>query len=431
MANPNPVPAYLDRYGEAKTSLPGPVGLRDEAMALFEQNGFPAVKREAWRYTRLSPLTAQTVALAQPAEIDPAFIDAHRVDGAATMVFVNGFYDAGLSRLDDVPQGVRLTSLAAALAAGDGQAAGQLQAANSQDPDEALVALNTAFTGDGAVIVASSGASGDRPVQLLHVASGPGMTHPRHLVVAEDGAVLSVVETYIGQDGAAYWTNAVAQITVGVGAKLDWVKYQGEAADAYHISAMRVRLEKEAAFDAYFFARGGAIGRDDIAVDVAGEGVRCGLNGVTLGRGKQSLTTLTSLDHAIAGSNSDQVFKSVLDEGAQGAFQGKVIVRQDAQQTQAHQSNKNLLLARTAEANTKPELEIFADDVACSHGATVGELDGEALFYLRSRGLDDATARRLLVEGFIAEIVERIPVTGARDHIAGEIGDWMSEASDV
>lgn len=433
MANPNPVPAYLDRYGEAKAGLPGASGLRDEAMALFEANGFPAVKREAWRYTRLSPLTAEAIATAGRVDIDPALVEAHRIDGAATMVFVNGLYDEDLSRLDPLPQGVRLTSLASALAAGDDQLIGQLKAANSDNPDEALVALNTAFTGDGAVIVASSGAAGDVPIQLLHIASGPGMTHPRHLVVAEDGSALSVVETYVGQEGNAYWTNAVVQITLGVGATLSWVKYQGEAAEAYHIAAMRVRLAKDANLDAYFFATGSAIGRDDVSVEIAGEGARCGLNGVSLGRGKQSLTTLTSLDHAVAGANSDQTFKSVLDEGAQAAFQGKVIVRPDAQQTEAHQTNHNLLLARSAEVNTKPELEILADDVACSHGATVGELDKEAMFYLLSRGLDQATARRLLVEGFIAEIVDRVPVSGARNQISREVGKWLGgeETGDV
>lgn len=437
MANPNPVPGYMDRYGDAKSSLPGPSSLRDEAIGLFERNGFPAVKREAWRYTRLSPLTAEIAAPAQPAEIDPAYVDAHRIDGAATMVFVNGFYDDRLSRLDRLPKGVELTSLAVALTAGDdqltGQLTGQLRAANSEDPDEALVALNTAFTGDGAVIVAASEASGDIPIQLLHVASGPGMTHPRHLVVVEDGSALSVVETYIGQGSDSYWTNAVVQITVGDGAKLDWVKYQGEAAEAYHIAAMRVRLAENAEFNAGFFALGGAIGRDDIAVTVAGSGARCALNGVTLGRGKQSLTTLTSLDHAVAGANSDQAFKSVLDEGAQAAFQGKVIVRPDAQKTEAHQTNHNLLLARSAEVNTKPELEILADDVACSHGATVGEIDKEAMFYLLSRGLDEATARRLLVEGFVAEIVERVSVAGARDQIARAVGKWLGgeETGDV
>lgn len=433
MANPNPVPAYLDHYGAAKASLPGSSGLRDEAIALFERNGFPAVKREAWRYTRLSPLTAEIAAPSQPTDIDPAFVDGHRVDGAATMVFVNGSYDEGLSRLDPLPKGVQLTSLAAALAAGDDELTGQLRAANSEDPDEALVALNTAFTGDGAVIVASSDASGDVPIQLLHIASGPGMSHPRHIVVAEDGSNLSVVETYIGQGGDAYWTNAVVQIDIGEDAKLDWVKYQGEAAEAYHIAAMRIRLAENAEFDGGFFALGSAIGRDDVAVTVAGSGARCALNGVTLGRGKQSLTTLTSLDHAVAGANSDQAFKSVLDEGAQAAFQGKVIVRPDAQKTEAHQSNHNLLLARTAEVNTKPELEILADDVACSHGATVGEIDKDAMFYLLSRGLDEATARRLLVEGFVAEIVERVSVESARDQIARAVGKWLGseETGDV
>lgn len=433
MANSNPVPAYLDHYGDAKPSLPGSTALRDEAIALFERNGFPEVKREAWRYTRLSPLTTEIAAPSQPADIDPAFVDTHRIDGAATMVFVNGIYDAGLSRLDSLPKDVQLTSLAAALAAGDDQLTGQLRAANSEDPDEALVALNTAFTGDGAVIVASPSVSGGVPIQLLHIASGPGMTHPRHLVVVDDGSALSVVETYIGLGGGAYWTNAVVQINIGEGAKLDWVKYQGEAVEAYHIAAMRVRLAENAEFDAGFFALGSAIGRDDVAVTVAGSGARCALNGITLGRGKQSLTTLTSLDHAVAGANSDQAFKSVLDEGAQAAFQGKVIVRPDAQKTEAHQSNHNLLLARTAEVNTKPELEILADDVACSHGATVGEIDKDAMFYLLSRGLDEATARRLLVEGFVAEIVERVSVEGARDQITQAVAKWLGgeETGDV
>lgn len=418
-------------HASAKAALPGLVSLREQAIASFGENGIPTQTREAWRYTKLTPLAGAGFEPAAPVSLALSDIEALFVPGAVRLSFVNGVFNSELSALDHAPDGLYVSSLAGALARGESEIEDALAALDTRGPDEALIALNTAFTGDGAVLVAKAGATIKTPVQILHWGAGPGMTHPRHLILAEDGAEITVVETYTGRTGAPYWTNAVSQIVAGEGARVRWIKHQREAESAYHISACRLHLAKDSRFDGCVLATGGSVGRDDITVEMAGQGAHCALAGVMLGRGSQNLTTLTVMDHQVPGATSEQLIKSVLDDSAQGTFQGKVIVRADAQKTVAHQTNHNLLLARSAAANTKPELEIFADDVVCSHGATVGELDAEALFYLRARGLDEATAKRLLVEGFIAEVLARIDDAAIRDLVLAEAGKWLGSEGSV
>lgn len=415
----------LALHASAKAALPGLASLREQAIASFGENGMPTQKREAWRYTKLAPLAAAGLNVAAPVSLAPSDIEALFVPGAIRLSFVNGIFNAELSALDHAPDGLYVSDLAGALARGEGEIEDALAALDTRGPDDALIALNTAFTGDGAVLVAKAGATIEAPIQILHYGAGPGMTHPRHLILVEDGAEITVVETYTGRQGDSYWTNAVSQIVVGAGARMRWIKHQREADTAYHISACRLHLATHSNFDGCVLATGGSVGRDDVTVEMAGQGAHCALAGVMLGRGSQNLTTLTAMDHQVPGATSEQLIKSVLDESAQGSFQGKVIVRADAQKTVAHQTNHNLLLARSAAANTKPELEILADDVVCSHGATVGEINAEALFYLRARGLDEATAKRLLIEGFIAEVFERIASDEIRALILAEAGDWL------
>ncbi len=419
----------LALHNSAKAALPGLVSLREQAIASFGENGIPSSKREAWRYTKLSAIAGAGFGagfdVAVPVALSMADVEAHFVPGAIRLAFVNGVFAADLSALGHAPGGLYASDLAGALSRGESEIEDALAALDTRRPDDALVALNTAFTGDGAVLVAKAGVTVATPIQILHYGAGPGMAHPRHLIAAEDGAEITVLETYVGREGAPYWTNAVTQIVAGEGARVRWIKHQREAANAYHISACRVHLAKDSHFEGCVLATGGSVGRDDITVELAGEGAHCALSGVMLGRDSQNLTTLTVMDHQAPGATSEQLIKSVLDDSAQGSFQGKVIVRADAQKTVAHQTNHNLLLARGAAANTKPELEILADDVVCSHGATVGELNAEALFYLRARGLDEPTAKRLLIEGFIAEVFERIDDDIIRDLILAEASIWL------
>jgi Fe-S cluster assembly protein SufD len=246
----------------------------------------------------------------------------------------------------------------------------------------------------------------------------------RNVVMAGKGASATIVEGYFGGP-EAYWTNGVNQFFLGEGARIDHARQQNEGAAAYHIVSNRVRLAADARFDSVTAMLGGAMARNETRVSVTGENAHCRLAGVSLGRDKQLQDSVTVIDHAVPNCVSDQVFKAVLDDSAHAVFQGKVVVKADAQHTDARQANHNILLSRSAEADSKPELEIFADDVQCAHGATVGELDKDMLFYLRSRGLDDRTAKALLVEGFVIEVLERIASRQVRDMFVTGVGGWL------
>jgi Fe-S cluster assembly protein SufD len=414
---------YAEQFERLKPALPGAAALRERAFARYAAHGFPGMKREAWRHTRLGPISAAGFEAAERTELTPADLAAHLLPDALSLVFVNGRLDTALSNVEQAPDGVEIESLAAALARGD-DLAGLLDEAAADTPDDALVALNTALMRDGAVIRIAAGATVETPIHLLFFAKRGGMAQVRNLVLAGAGARATVIESYVG-GGEPYWTNAVSQFVLEPGARIDHARQQAEGPAAYHIAANRVRLAEGAAFDSVSLMLGGAMARNETRVLVAGEGADCRLAGVSLGRGRQLQDNVTVVDHAVPHGTSDQAFKAVLDDQSHAVYQGKVIVRPDAQKTDARQANHNILLARSAEASSKPELEIFADDVKCAHGATVGELDRDMLFYLRARGLDERTARALLVEGFVVEVLERIASPEIRDMFATAVGGWL------
>ncbi|MBI1181434.1 MAG: Fe-S cluster assembly protein SufD [Alphaproteobacteria bacterium] len=417
-----PVP-YADQFERLKPALPGPAGLRERAFERYAAHGFPGLKREAWRYTKLTPIAGAGFEPAGESELTPADVAAHVTSDALTLVFVNGRLDAALSNVEQAPRGVTIESLGTALARGD-DLSDWLDQAATDSPDDALVALNTALMNDGAVIRIDDGVRVEAPIHLLFFAKRGGMAQVRNVVVAGKGARATIFEGYFG-GAESYWTNAVNQFFLAPGARIEHARQQGEGPSAYHIAASRVRLGEGARFDSVAAMLGGAMARNETHVTMDGTGAHCRLAGVSLGRGRQLHDNLTVVDHAVPGCVSDQVFKAVLDDQAHAVFQGKVIVRQDAQHTDARQANHNILLARTAEASSKPELEIFADDVKCAHGATVGELDEDMMFYLRSRGLDERTARALLVEGFVVEVLDRVASPSSRDLLATGVGGWL------
>jgi Fe-S cluster assembly protein SufD len=401
----------------------GPLWLeetRATAGARFAALGFPTVRDEDWRFTSVAPIATADWPVAAAAALPPEQIDTFLyADAPHRVVFVNGRFVPALSRTDGLPAGTRVGSLAQ-----DADPAIQRHFNRLSESDtRAFAALNTAFSDDGAYVVVPEDAILDAPIQLLFVSetAQPAMTHPRALVVLGKGSQSQIVETYVGRPGQVYFTNAVTEIFVGENAVLDHYKVQEESEAAYHVASMHIRAERSATFSSHSFALGGKLTRNDVVATMAGEGAECTLNGLYLADGERLVDNHTTIDHAMPHCPSHEIYKGILGGKARAVFNGKIIVRQDAQKTDAKQTNRALLLTDGATINTKPQLEIFADDVKCTHGAAIGQLDEDAVFYLRARGLTFQEARDMLIHAFAGEILDRVKVDRLRAALEEEL----------
>ncbi len=418
---------FIDDFEAASPSgAPWLGDLRRAGFDHYRGLGLPTPRTEAWKYTNLRGLARigflPTAADTAVTEI-PAGVAA--LNDAYIAVFVNGRFAAALSSLDGLPNGVEAGGLAEKIA--DDPAA--LEAELGRIADVAalpLAALNTAFMADGLYLKIADGVVLDRPLHLVSIGvadADPLSFHPRHLIVAGAGSIATLVESHVG--AGAYFCNAVCEIAVGAGAVLNHYKLQNEGPEAYHLAFTQVRLADRAAYDGFVLQTGARLARNEVRAHL-GAGVECRMNGAYLARGEQHIDNTTFIDHAAPGSASREVYKGVLDDTARGVFQGKILVRKDAQKTDGHQLNKTLLLSPGTEIDTKPELEIYADDVKCSHGATTGELDAEPLFYLRSRGIDPHTARGMLVAAFIGEALSEMQAAWPREAFEAVVRDWLT-----
>ena len=429
---------YLDRFAAMSPDLPGAAlpwlaTLRHDAIERFAETGFPTPRLEAWKYTDLRRMLQTDFAPAPAAAPTPpaAVLDPWRLEGPShLLVFVDGRFAPALSAIGALPPGVRLEPLAALLASDPAALEGHLGRVVSREA-AAPASLNTAFMGDGAVLRLDPGAVVEDPVQLLFVSTGGASTvaHPRNLVLAGEGSRATMVETYTTINASADWTNTVTEIIVGPGAALHHYKLQQEGDDSYHIGLTRVRIERDGAYTSFVMSLGARLARNEIDVLIAGDGVECRLNGAYLLRRRQHADNTTQVEHAGRHSRSRQVYKGVIDERARAVFQGRVLVREGAQGTDAHQLNRNLLLSPNARADSKPELVIHADDVKCGHGATVGDLDKAAMFYLRARGIDQARARALLIEAFIGELLDDVTQPAVQTRLRDLLGAWLGDRS--
>ena len=393
---------------------------REEAWRFFLSRGFPTTREEEWRFTSVAPIAEREFALADWNSADGIDVDRFRLPTtvAAELVFVNGHHVPALSRHSPLPIGSRVAPLADTLTNGHGAAHGWI-APFEQHP---FVALNTAFFTDGASVEIAPGAILEHPIHLLFVATSDAggrllMAHPRVVVVAGASSQASVVETYAGVADSQYFTNAVTEITLGENAVLDHYKQQVESTDAYHVGAIHVRAQRSATCTSHSLSLGGALVRNDVIAVLDGEGVTCTLNGLYLADAQRLVDHHTTIDHAKPHCGSREIYKGILAGHARGVFNGKIIVRPDAQKTDAKQTNRALLLSEDALINTTPQLEIFANDVKCTHGAAVGQLDDEALFYLRSRGLSDGAARQMLIHAFAAELLTGLRIEALRANV--------------
>ena len=399
--------------------------LRDHAASRFVELGFPTTRDEEWRFTSVAPIAATEFRPAPSARLDAAVLGGFLyADAPFRLVIVNGRLSAELSRTAGLPKGVRFASLASAVtdhADFVGRYLGQLADASTRS----FVALNTAFTHDGAYVYVPDGVALDQPLQILFVSTGeataPTMSHPRTLIVAGDHTQLRIVETYVSAPGQQHFTNAVTELVAGENAVVDHYKVEEESVAAFHIAGMFVHAARSSNVATHAFTLGGRLVRNDIIAVLDGEGAEATVNGLYLADGDRLVDTHTTIDHAKPHCPSHEVYKGILGGNARAVFNGKIIVRPDAQKTDAKQTNRALLLSDHATINTKPQLEIFADDVKCTHGAAIGQLDEDALFYLRARGLTFFAARDMLIHAFAGEILERVQIEPLKNALEREL----------
>jgi Fe-S cluster assembly protein SufD len=402
--------------------------LRRKALERFAGLKFPSTRDEEWKYTSVAPV-AGTPFRVVPSHV-PDGISPQEIERAlfgemecTLLVFVNGHFAPELSRRRALPDGVRAGSLAEFLEKEPDLLEPHL-ARHASYEDQAFVALNTAFLRDGAFVHVPKRRVLSEPIHLLFVAGGgsdPVLSQPRNLILVEEGSQVTVVENYVALQRSVYLTNTVTEVLSGPNSVVHHCKLQRESDAAYHVATLQSRLDRSSSFHSHAVTLGGALVRNDINSVLDAEGAECVLNGLYLALGRQHMDNHTFIDHARPHCNSREFYKGVLAGASHGVFNGKIRVRKDAQKTDAKQTNKNLLLSEEALVDTKPQLEIYADDVKCTHGATIGQLDEEALFYLRSRGLGREKARSLLVHAFASDIVERIPVERLRTGLECEL----------
>jgi Fe-S cluster assembly protein SufD len=401
--------------------------IREAAIARFAELGFPSVRQEEWRFTSTAPIAETAFALSHrraPGGITSAELASLRGPDtrSARVVFVDGVFAPDLSTIGDLAPGIRAGSLAAALTSVPDLARAHL-AHYAPYQASSFAALNTAFLADGAFVYVPAGVTLDRPIELVFVASAggdPAVSHPRSLVIVERGAQVTIVESYVALHDALYWTNAVTEIVVAEGARVEYYRLQRESRHAYHVATTHTTQGRDSVLRFHPITLGAGLARHDIYTALDGSGADLVLNGFYLLRGKQHADHHTVIDHAQPHCTSHEFFNGILGEQAHGVFTGRIIVRPGAQRTDSKQTNNNLLLSAEARADSQPQLEIYADDVKCTHGSTMGPLDEMALYYLRSRGLSPEMAAGMLTYGFAAEILGRMQHADLRqelDHV--------------
>ena len=399
--------------------------LRERAASRFAAMGFPTVRDEEWRFTNVAPITGT--------EFRPASTVALTLEDLGSLPYttapfritvVNGRFSAELSKLNGLPRGMRAGSLAAA-ATEHADVVPRYYGQLADYQSRAFAALNTALAGDGAYLYIPEGTVVTEPIEILFLTAGNSasaeMINSRALVVAAERSQARIVETYATLRNGVYFTNGVTEIFAAEGAIVDHYKVQQESLDAFHIHTLQAHAQRSATISSHSFSLGGKLVRNDANAVLDGEGAEVTLNGLYLADGDRLVDNHTAIDHAKAHCPSHEIYKGILGGKARAVFNGKIIVRQDAQKTDAKQTNRALLLSDGASINTKPQLEIFADDVKCTHGAAIGQLDDDAIFYLRARGLTFFEARDLLIHAFAGEIIDRVQIEELNQSLEAEL----------
>ncbi len=413
--------SYIANFAQFESNLNGRRhswlhAIRKDALSRFGELGFPTTRDEEWRFTSISPIARVPF---KPADPIPNFLTISEISKftvcearCTQLVFLNGYYSETLSTAKFLPKGVYVSNLAGALESNRALLEPFL-ARYASYRNNAFTALNTAFISDGAFVYLPANTVLKEPIHLLFLSTSqtdPALSVPRSLIVLGNGSQSSIVESYASLDRGLYFTNAVTEMLVGADCTVDHYKLQRESDNSFHVAAMHVIQDRDSSFSSHSLSFGGSLVRNNIAVVLNGNGADCALNGLYVTKGHQHVDNHTSIDHAKPNCTSRELYKGILDDNSTGVFNGRIMVRKDAQKTNAKQTNKNLLLSKNAGINTTPQLEILADDVKCTHGATIGQLNEEELFYLRSRGIDKDSARTLLTYAFASELLGAVRI---------------------
>ncbi len=411
------------------------IALRREGYTQFSSTGFPTTHDEDWRFTNVAEVTKPRFTLAPPAEP----VHAQDLEGFGTsafacqLVFVNGRFAPELSRIPAMPAGVKVGSLAEEIAVNPRAIESHLGHYLNfrRDP---FCALNTAFIEDGAYVHVPRNVIVDQPVYLLFVTAPSGkptMDHPRNLIIAEESSQLTVVEDYVSLGEGTSFSNAATELVAAENANVSHYMIVREAGQAYNFSTLRIQQGRNANVATHSLLLSGALVRNNVHPVLAGEGSQCLINGLFMANGRQHMDNYMLVEHASPHCDSRQFYNGILNGQSHGVFHGRIIVHKDAQKTDAKQTNRNLLLADEAQIDTKPQLEIYADDVKCTHGATIGQVDENALFYLRSRGLDEVSARHALLLAFANECLDRMNSQEVRDHLERLVVEGLPESAQI
>jgi len=422
--------SYLEAFTEfSRVAAEAPAWLRDlreGAFSRFCAVGFPTTRDEDWRFTSLAPLTRTTFRLARGSahQFTVSDLVQWRMEGAvARLVFVDGRIEANLSTWGALPRGITVNGLAREIASQPNEVAKHLgrYLDSARDP---FCALNTAFAEDGAYVHICKGTIVEDPIYLLFISTAsevPLITHPRNLIVAEKESQATIIEDYVSVGESTAFCNTITELVVGDNAVISHYMIEREHQQASNVSTLRIQQERSANVASHSVLLGGGLVRNNVHPVLAGEGGECLINGLFIGNDHQHLDNYMLVEHASPHCGSRQFYNGILDDHAHGVFHGRIIVHKDAQKTDAKQTNRNLLLSDDAQIDTKPQLEIHADDVKCTHGATIGQIEETALFYLRSRGIDELSARKLLLFAFASECLDRMKPGPAREHVEGLI----------
>ena len=428
---------YQSRFDVFEQSLNGAKStsvhaMRRGAMQRFKELGFPTTRQEEWRFTNILPITKiqfQPILRNELHGVTKSDLQPYALDHALRLVFVDGMFSQELSDSSSHPAGLIAGSLAETLKKHPDTIQSYFNYLVMGE-ENAFTTLNTAFLWDGAYISVPQGVILENPIQLLFVATHREQVYaaqPRNLIIAGIDSQCKIIEMYVGLAQNTYLTNTVTEISLGDNAVVEHDKFQVEGVNAYHIGTTHVQMNAASRFTSNVISLGGSIVRNNLTARFDAEGAECILNGLSLGRGTQVVDNHTVIDHAKPHCTSHELYKSILDGASKGIFNGKVFVRKDAQKTDAKQTNKTLLLSDDATMNTKPQLEIFADDVKCTHGATIGQLDDEQIFYLRSRGIGLDAARDILTSAFAGDVVNRITIEPFRRQVERMIHDRLNK----
>lgn len=419
---------FLAEYTRVKNNLSGNDvtwldQLRQQALEQFVRHGFPTLQHEDWKYTDVTALTKRAFKWSAPTKeiVDLKSIVFEKLP-CHRLVFINGHYSAAYSQLFDLPKDVQLKSLAEMITSQPEILEPYL--GRLAVPNQAFIALNNVFFHDGVYLHLAPNTVLQHPIHIVHLSTTqpePHFTAPRNLIIAEKNSEAVIIESFISTATNEHFSNSISEIFMGENCKIDHYKLLEEQPTAFHIDTLQVQQQTQSSFNDYAFTLNGGFVRTDTNITLAEEHAACTLNGLYLGRGKQHIDHHTFVDHAKPHGTSHENYKGVLADRSRAVFNGKVMVRVGAYKTNAEQSNKNLLLSKDAEIDTKPQLEIYNDDVRCTHGAAVGQLDDDFMFYLRSRGLSESNARGILIYAFVREILEKVPLKPLREHLEATI----------